>query len=557
MLEAQGFQYLRISGIPRLGLLHRRQSQPVKEHLAKLLGRIYLEFSPRQCVDIRLQVCNLPANFFGLLQQALTIHIDSPLLHIRQHLHQGKFHLPVKLFLLTFRKAALHRLVQPCQQPGLPDSFFPVISKGLWHGFPGEILPRQLAKVILRKFRTQKIIHQLDIKELRSGQPCLIIALGIKHHSLAACFQSFQQRLPGGRAKGYEHPGAAAGHCRPLQPAKGVPAGKYSRQSQRTILLQAVCHILCLFNPLITEIRQPVFLLLREKAVFLHIEPLEVLPDLVQFMLLAKSLHLSELWLDAIVLFPEGKSRHSQLDGGKLLGEQRLFLVFLQLFLQLLARNLMSVGQHFLQAAILKKQLGSSLGPYPRHTGNIIRGITHQPLQVDKLDRLEAVLLTEGLIIVKHDVGNPLLGKHHRETRPHQLQGIPVPSNHNDLQPRSCCLGGKSADNIISLIIVLFQKSNAIGTGIFLQQGNLRLQLCGSFLAGALVLRIPFRAESMTAAVEGNGQKIRLHLRQQLGEHIIKAHHSPGGRPLRIRQGRHSIKSPEDKAASIQNDEFL
>ena len=130
-----------------------------------------------------------------------------------------------------------------------------------------------------------------------------------------------QQSLPGRCAEGYENLHLATDNCPSLQSLKGVPAGKDACQAQCSLFLQTCFKLRGLCRYPVAEISRNSLLLLREQASFPHIEPLEVLPDLVQLMGLAESLHSLEARLDGKHLFLEGHIWHRQLYGSQFLGE--------------------------------------------------------------------------------------------------------------------------------------------------------------------------------------------------------------------------------------------
>ena len=84
--------------------------------------------------------------------------------------------------------------------------------------------------------------------------------------------------------------------------------------------------------------------------------------------------------------------RHIQLNGGQLFRQYGLLLIVPQPFLQSLAGNLLNMKQYLLHRAIGRNQLHGSFWPYLGHTGNIIGIIPHQPLQINKLNRGQALI---------------------------------------------------------------------------------------------------------------------------------------------------------------------
>ena len=97
VLGAELFQHLGAGGVPRLGLFHRGQPQPLKEDPPQLLGGIDVKLLPRLGIDLPLE--HLDAGLQGLAEvgQGRLVHQHPGLLHLRQHGAEGALNLLIHL----------------------------------------------------------------------------------------------------------------------------------------------------------------------------------------------------------------------------------------------------------------------------------------------------------------------------------------------------------------------------------------------------------------------------------------------------------------------------
>ena len=81
-----------------LAVLHRLgQIQFVKEHVAKLLGRVDVELEARLVVDLARLGFDLVLQPLRHFRQHLAVELDAGLFHARQHRHQRQVDLVVNL----------------------------------------------------------------------------------------------------------------------------------------------------------------------------------------------------------------------------------------------------------------------------------------------------------------------------------------------------------------------------------------------------------------------------------------------------------------------------
>ena len=145
MLGAELFQHLGAGGVPRLGLFHRGQPQPLKEDPPQLLGGIDVKLLPRLGIDLPLE--HLDAGLQGLAEvgQGRLVHQHPGLLHLRQHGAEGALNLLIHLGQAELCHLLGQAAVQGGQQAdvvgqGLPGLLGALLTlPGLWR--PGSPWP--------------------------------------------------------------------------------------------------------------------------------------------------------------------------------------------------------------------------------------------------------------------------------------------------------------------------------------------------------------------------------------------------------------------------------
>ena len=89
--------------------------------------------------------------------------------------------------------------------------------------------------------------------------------------------------------------------------------------------------------------------------------------------------------------------RHVAVDGGKPVAVLRGLLAVLQLGARTLFDALvLDIRVHALERAEIVQQLHGGLFTDAGHTGNVVRRISHERLEVNQANRVEAVFLAEG-----------------------------------------------------------------------------------------------------------------------------------------------------------------
>ena len=182
-------------------------------------------------------------------------------------------------------------------------------------------------------------------------------------------------------------------------------------------------------------------------------------------------------------------------DGRQLLRQQRRLFVICQLRLQRFAGNLVDILQHRLHVAIFLNQLERSLRPYARHAGNIIRGIAHQSLQLNKLLRHQAFIICGKLGLIKNlDIADAALRIINLRARIHKLQLVAVARNDDNLHILRR-MHSKGADDVICLVVIKLQRRNAHRAQHLHRQRELLAQLARRRLTLPLVIFVQLCTE--------------------------------------------------------------
>ena len=107
VLAAELFKHIGICAVAGLGLLPERQHESVKQHLAELFRRIYIELAACISPDIFLKPCNIGVQAFAEVIQRFSVDVEAFALHIRQHLTQRQLGRVVKPVHIKFSQLAV------------------------------------------------------------------------------------------------------------------------------------------------------------------------------------------------------------------------------------------------------------------------------------------------------------------------------------------------------------------------------------------------------------------------------------------------------------------
>ena len=196
--------------------------------------------------------------------------------------------------------------------------------------------------------------------------------------------------------------------------------------------------------------------------------------------------------------------------------------------------------------------------PHPRNPGDVVRGISHQGLQVHHLGRGKAVgrpkragvhLLGGGL---SHAGGNQF----HVGMVRDQLQGVLVPRGHPAVPTSGLAPAGDGADQVIRLPAGQLIAGDVHGIQHLFQHRHLHRQLLGHSLPLGLVVCVGQVPEGGLLPVKGHTHPVRVHFFLHPPQDIQKSKNGMGGKPLPVVQGVHSKKGPVHNGIPVNHQQF-
>ncbi len=241
-------------------------------------------------------------------------------------------------------------------------------------------------------------------------------------------------------------------------------------------------------------------------------------------------------------------------DGGKVIGQVGVLPVRLQLFPELRADGwVIQVGIDPIQAAKLVQQVLGGLGAHPGNARDVVRGVSHEGLQVNKLFGLEAVLLPEHLPGVQGGRGLAGLGDHqlHMDVLVDELQRIPVAGDNDALPVVLRADPAHGADDIVGLPALALVDGDVHGPEDVLHNGHLLAQLLGHGMAGGLIARVFQVAEGGGVEVKSHAHRLGLLLLLHPFQNVQKAVDGMGAQPLPGGQGLYAEKGTIDDAVAV------
>ena len=117
---------------------------------------------------------------------------------------------------------------------------------------------------------------------------------------------------------------------------------------------------------------------------------------------------------------------------------------------------------HAVERAEIVQQLHRRLFPDAGHTRDIVRRVSHQCLEVDQVNRIEAVLFTERRGIVTVIGGLPHFGRHepHGCAAADQLQAVAVTRDHDALVAMLVRAAADRSDQVVRFVAGQFAAHN-------------------------------------------------------------------------------------------------
>ena len=217
------------------------------------------------------------------------------------------------------------------------------------------------------------------------------------------------------------------------------------------------------------------------------------------------------------------------------------------------------VLQHPLYGSVDIQQPDSRFLAHSGHTGNVVRGIPHQSLQIHDLGRRHMKITDHcGFIIIQRNRLSPFgfrLTNHHSVLN--QLQQIPVTGDDRYLHPRFFSFRRHGSQNIIRLNPGLRVDGYLHRRQHFLQNRHLFGQLIRHSLPGPLVFTIHLMTKRGCFLIKSHQNILRSLLLQEFQKNVQKSIDGIGMQPVAISQIRHTVKSPVDNTVAVDQHDFI
>ena len=211
-----------------------------------------------------------------------------------------------------------------------------------------------------------------------------------------------------------------------------------------------------------------------------------------------------------------------------------------------------------LDAAVFLDEVHGGLLSHAGDAGDVVRGISHEGLQVDHVDGVEAILLPErlrGHVFrggLSHAGGDQLyLGAVCDE-----LQGVLVSRHHHARPVLRFAFAGDGTDQIVRLPALQLVAWDIQRVQYLLEHRHLHPKLLRHGLAGSLVGRISSVPEGGRMNIKGDAQCVRTLLPHQTQHGGEKAKHRVGVEPFPVGQRADAVIGPVDDAVAVDDHEF-
>ncbi len=197
--------------------------------------------------------------------------------------------------------------------------------------------------------------------------------------------------------------------------------------------------------------------------------------------------------------------------------------------LALLARDLPGVLDDARQGPVLVDPFGGVAVADARDPGDVVGRLTPQRREIGILAGVHPVLLLDGLRGHVFEVLEMVARVQHGHAVIHQLEGVPVPRQHQRAVSRTLPHRRHGADDVITLVPRHFDIGDAQGRQQSLDERQLGQQILRRGVSRALVLRQHGVAKRAALHVEGHGEMIRRLGIDDLGEHGDETPYRIGG----------------------------
>ena len=208
--------------------------------------------------------------------------------------------------------------------------------------------------------------------------------------------------------------------------------------------------------------------------------------------------------------------------GGKIFTHERLLIVFSQIILRLCRLDLIQMFMSIFDGMIALNQLCRRLLTNTRHTWNIIGGVSHQTLHINKFRRRHAVQLLhiDGIIILRHGAAGFGLWNLYLCMIRCQLQEVAVAGYDDYLKIFLFCFPADGAQNVIRLDACLSDHRDTHGSENFFHQRYLLPQFFRHRFSRSLIFFIFQMPEGRLLSVKSRQKMSRFFL-LHITEHDI------------------------------------
>ncbi len=248
------------------------------------------------------------------------------------------------------------------------------------------------------------------------------------------------------------------------------------------------------------------------------------------------------------------RHRHGRvrLELDELTGELRHIGVRGEIFAAFGLLDLIEMRKKLVQAAEGRDELGRRLDADAGDTGNIVRRIAGERLDLDDLVRRHA----EALFDLGLTDGLALHGIEHFDAGAHELHQVLVRRDNRHLGPGIGRIPGIGCDEIVGLVAGKLDGGHVEGADGVPHQRELRHEILGWWRAVRLVVLVDVVAKSLFGRIEDHRDMRRplraLRLAQELVEHGAEAVQRACGQPVRFaRKRRQRVICAEDVARAV------
>ena len=210
---------------------------------------------------------------------------------------------------------------------------------------------------------------------------------------------------------------------------------------------------------------------------------------------------------------------------------------------------------HALQRAEGLHQREGGLFADALHAGDVIRGIAHQALHLDKLLRRKAVFFLNGVLVHHHGLAAPHHGgsQQHGGALAYQLQAVPVSGG-----KETVVLPGGAGSSQCTQNIVRFPAFGGNGAVAkvcqqLFEHRHLLRQFLGHGVAGGFVAIVHFMPEGGSFQIKSHGHLVRLALLEQGEQNVQKAIDGVGVTSVLGGQQLDAVKSAVGNAVAVND----